>query len=70
MMAEANREFFAGVKTDWHDPRFPIYCNVIGKAARSGAELWKHWQTDGFPCLVGGNNSLHVGGRSAQIYGK
>jgi len=40
MMAEANREFLPALKkADWHDPRFPIYCNVTGKAARSGAEL-------------------------------
>ncbi len=48
---------------------FPIYCNVNrqSRAQRSGAfgNIGKQMS---FPCLVGGNNSLHVGGRSAQIY--
>lgn len=40
MMADANRELAPILKkADWRDPRFPIYCNVSGKAAASGGEL-------------------------------
>lgn len=42
MMEEANRELAPLLeKADWKNPRFPVYCNVDGKAARDAASAKK-----------------------------
>lgn len=39
MMNEANRELLPVLeKVDWHDPRFPVYCNASGAAATTAGE--------------------------------
>lgn len=38
LMRDANAEFALALeKTEWRNPQFPVYCNVDGKAATSGA---------------------------------
>ncbi|MDR1777894.1 MAG: ACP S-malonyltransferase [Desulfovibrio sp.] len=40
MMAEASEEFAVALrKATWSRPRFPVYCNVTGRAARDGESL-------------------------------